>query len=616
MYYYYISNDSWLLCSLDIKKERNYAKRQVENGRLVENNNILELRKNFNALSKKLKFAIAEFENDNMNNLIKNVGPHPVSSRPFWNKINNFRKPKNPSFGGSIKSGNVILDKPKDKANLFGSILKETYSAEQSFPYFNNLFFNKVNIESELITNGTENDSSWEGEVFQSYAHVTTSDIEWFIKRLKNSKSVGYDGISNHMLKNLSPSFMFILRNLINISYTTASLPKDWKNTKIIMIPKKQDGDLKDPSNYRPLSLTSSIAKLAERIVADKLLNYFNKKNSIVPHQSGFRIGRGTHDNLMFLTQKIELALGLNQRICAVYFDISKAFDRVWHNGLLKKLHDLGTCSTIKKLISAFLNGRYGSVFMDGALSETFNIETGVPQGSVLGPLLFSVFINDIPHCNLSDNTFSLLFADDLLSCFRFSGLGKNEGIEQTINLYLRKLEHWLNLWRLKMASDKCCYTFFSKSANLSSRFDLKLYGVNLPYSKENRFLGVIFDESLSFKSNTELIIKKCTSRLNIIKILSHRSWHLAHKTLISLYSCLIRSVFDYTFFNINSLAEGTLKKLQVMQNCALRSIFKNWERGGVTEILHAQANLPKVEERMLVLGSQYLKNVKYDKTH
>ena len=203
------------------------------------------------------------------------------------------------------------------------------------------------------------------------------------------------------------------------------------------------------------------------------------------------------------------------------------------------------------------------------------------------------------------------MFADDLLSCFRFSGLGKNEGIELTINLYLRKLENWLNLWRLKMAPDKCCYTFFSKGANMCTRFDLKLYGINVTYSKENRFLGVIFDEKLIIKSNTELIIKKSTSRLNIIKILSHRSWHLAHKTLISLYSCLIRSVFDYTFFNINSLAEGTLKKLQVMQNCALRSIFKNWERGGVTEILHAQANLPKVEERMFVLGSQYQKNCK-----
>ena len=138
------------------------------------------------------------------------------------------------------------------------------------------------------------------------------------------------------MLKNLSPSFILILRNLMNISYTTATLPKDWKNTKMIMIPKKYDCDLKDPSNFRPLILTSSIAKLAERIVADRLVNYFNKKNSIVSHQSGFRIGRGTHDNLMYLTQKTELALSFNQRICAVYFDISKAFDRVWHNGLLK----------------------------------------------------------------------------------------------------------------------------------------------------------------------------------------------------------------------------------------------------------------------------------------
>ena len=103
---------------------------------------------------------------------------------------------------------------------------------------------------------------------------------------------------------------------------------------------KKYDGDLKDQSNFRPLSLTSSIDKLAERIVADRLVNYFNKKNSIVSHQSGFRKGRGSHDNLMYLTQKTELALSFNQRMCAVYFDISKAFDRVWHNGLLKKLHE------------------------------------------------------------------------------------------------------------------------------------------------------------------------------------------------------------------------------------------------------------------------------------
>ena len=104
----------------------------------------------------------------------------------------------------------LFVNEPSEKANLFGSILKETYSAAQSYPY---LFYCKVNIESELITNSCENDSSWEREVFQNYSNVTTSDVDWFIKRSKNSKSVGFDGLSNYMLKNLSPSFIIILRN-------------------------------------------------------------------------------------------------------------------------------------------------------------------------------------------------------------------------------------------------------------------------------------------------------------------------------------------------------------------------------------------------------------------
>ena len=105
------------------------------------------------------------------------------------------------------------MNEPSEKLNLFGSILKETYSAAPSYPYFDNSFYCKANIESEVITNSCENDSSWEREVFQNYSNVTTSDVDWFIKRSKNSKSVGFDGLSNYMLKNLSPSFIIILRN-------------------------------------------------------------------------------------------------------------------------------------------------------------------------------------------------------------------------------------------------------------------------------------------------------------------------------------------------------------------------------------------------------------------
>ena len=150
--------------------------------------------------------------------------------------------------------------------------------------------------------------------------NITVNDIEWHLKRLKNSKSTGFDNISNIMLKNFSGSFIKLLHKIVDLSFKTAVLPSEWKRTKMIMIPKKYDGDLKDPDNYRPLSLTSSIAKLAERIIENILNRFISHKNIIVPYQSGFRVGRSTHDNLFYLTQKISENLSQNLRSCAIFF--------------------------------------------------------------------------------------------------------------------------------------------------------------------------------------------------------------------------------------------------------------------------------------------------------
>jgi len=353
------------------------------------------------------------------------------------------------------------------------------------------------------------------------------------------------------------------------------------------------------------------VAKFAEKIIADFLERFLIVKNVIVPHQSGFRLGRSTHDNLFFLTQKISETLSLNKRSCAIFFDISKAFDKVWHNGLLYKMNSYGVSATIKKWIAAFLSDRIGFVSMFGVKSESISIETGVPQGSVIGPLLFSMYINDIPSCK-SNNSFSLLFADDLVSCFSFTNTGKLDGIFDQMTRYLKELENWLNRWRLKKSPEKCCYTIFSKSANVKFKFELSMYGGKIPYAKENKFLGVTFDESLSFKTHIDLIVKKISNRLNIIKILSHKSWYLSEKTLINLYCSLIRSVFDYSFFLANSLSNLNLNKLQVIQNCALRSIYKVWFRGGVSDILHVKANIPRVIDRMYLLGNNFLKRCKF----
>ena len=383
---------------LEIINFRKAVKKELD---ILKKANIFDraLKKTYNSLTQEFKKAKSKFENEIMQNLIDRVGPNPTSSRQFWARINSFRKPASNKASGSLISNNLEFVEPKDKANLFAKRLETIYSASNFDSNFDRIFFASVNSNINTLIN---KDSAHGGNLQQSSSfdmqeNISLNDVQWHLKRLRNSKSTGFDKISNIMLKNLNHSFVNLLHKIVNIAFKTAVLPIEWKKNKIIMIPKKYDGDLKDPDNYRPLSLTSSIAKLVERIIENHLNRFISHKNIIVPYQSGFRVGRSTHDNLFYLTQKISENISQNQRSCAIFFDISKAFDKVWHNGLLFKLDKLGVSKTIKKWIASFLSNRFGFVSVDGVYSELVKIETGVPQGSVLGPLLLSLYINDIP---------------------------------------------------------------------------------------------------------------------------------------------------------------------------------------------------------------------------
>ena len=171
-----------------------------------------------------------------------------------------------------------------------------------------------------------------------------------------------------------------------------------------------------------------------------------------------------------------------------------------------------------------------------------------MPQGSVLGPLLFLVYINDVPLTDSKRISYSSLFADDLASIFMFNQPGF---IAKKVNRYLESLVAWLFKWRLKMNASKCCYTIFSGGGNKSQvKFNLKLSDGIIPYSSNPIFLGITFDEHLCFKSHTDGLRQRAIKRLNIIKIFSHKSWKLSHETLKCIYSALIGSLFTYSFFS------------------------------------------------------------------
>jgi len=236
---------------------------------------------------------------------------------------------------------------------------------------------------------------------------------------------------------------------LINLTVEQNIIPQGWKESQITMIPKKK-ANSDNPKDYRPISLTSNIAKLAEKLIAKKIKEFLESNKIIIKQQSGFRHQRQTRDNIFFIVQKIMEQFNRKKKVCAIFFDIGSAFDKNWHIGLITKMVNLKFPQYLINWLSEFLRNRKFRVKCEEYISECFDIAAGVPQGAVLSPILFAIFINDITLLNKKNKDYGLLFADDLVTLNIFKKFGN---IEKHINKYLKQLEICLSKWRLKMAN-------------------------------------------------------------------------------------------------------------------------------------------------------------------
>ncbi len=271
------------------------------------------------------------------------------------------------------------------------------------------------------------------------HSTIIASEITDLINSLTTNKASGPDNINHRLLKNISTSVASPLSLLYNMSINCHEFPSQWKIGHIIPIYKK--GEHCAPSNYRPISLLSCVGKLFERLVFKRMHNYFIDNKLLCKYQSGFMPGHSTQFQLIEIYHQICMSLDKHEDLCMVFCDISKAFDRVWHKGLLFKLKQYGIPTFMIKWFQSYLTNRRQRVCVNSTLSSEQVLHAGVPQGSVLGPFLFLVYINDISeglHC------LTRLFADD-------TSIGSSsmylDNIQDSINIDLNTLNNWAKRW-------------------------------------------------------------------------------------------------------------------------------------------------------------------------
>ena len=281
------------------------------------------------------------------------------------------------------------------------------------------------------------------------------------------------------------------------------------------------------------------------------------EKNILIKQQSGFRKFRQTGDNIILLTQRSQQGFNESKKTLAIFFDIAAAFDKVWHDGLVYKLVKIKLPYYLVKIVQTFLADRKFSVKVGDKTSTLIEIKTGVPQGAVLSPTLFNIFINDAPMRNIinlnnDQKESTCLFADDLAYMISFKNKEKDEA-KNKAQFYLDELNEWVNKWRLSIAPHKSSYIVFSryKKGGTQEKFEIHLDGKMIPEEKAPKFLGIKFDKFLSFKNQVENIKNKAYSRMSILKIMSYdKHMRVNEKVLLRLYKSLTRFFISLRLFN------------------------------------------------------------------
>ena len=367
----------------------------------------------------------------------------------------------------------------------------------------------------------------------------TLAEFHAAASNLSSSIASGPDKVAYPMLKHLPRSGMDFLLHIFNLSWSLHFFPSIWKTSSIIPI-HKMGKPLDSPASFWDISLTSCVSKLFERIILFSLLFFLESNSILSPRQAGFRPGRSTLDQILYLSQSI--SDGFNKprpgsRTILSTIDFSKAFDSVWHPALFHKLISAGLPPCFARWTQSFLSDRRAFVVYQNHKSRSFRVGEGVPQGFVLGPVLFSLFIDGL-LASLPSSISCSRYADDL-AIWSFSPSVPT--VVKTTQGAMFRLERWSDYWCLPLNPSKCEVSFYLVDPHqVSLQPNLLLLSSRLRFNLTPTFLGVTFNRTLSFSKHVSSLKAKFFPRLKALRCISASSCCLSKESLSVLYKSLL----------------------------------------------------------------------------
>nr|XP_042909490.1 uncharacterized protein LOC107438316 [Parasteatoda tepidariorum] len=505
-----------------------------------------------NKLTKVLKRKCQKYRNDNWNDKIAELC---TENQTIWRMAKSLKSSNNRTVNKPIVDNNRNIYSDKDKLTIFANTIENQFKLNQ----------HPTDVDEEDNINNIYDDYQ-KHKIPGPIDTIDQADIINIINKLNNKKAPGEDNVNNKMMKHLTINQINALCNIYNACLMHNIFPNNWKNATIILIA-KPGKDSRIATNFRPISLLPTFGKILERLLLWRLIPHIN---FLPDQQFGFRKDLSTTKQLIRLIDFISDGLYKHETTALLMLDVAKAFDRVWHKALITKLIKQKVPNAFINIIDSYLKNRTFQIKLNDKLSDKRPINAGVPQGSILGPLLYLIYTSDFPISN-DHNYMVAFYADDTAIAIR--SINPNHAA-QKLNENMPDIEEWCSKNKIAINTDKSKLMFIrrrKRSRQVTNK--VCLFSDNIPVVNKADYLGLTLNHRLNWNDHISKIITKSQAAFASMRPLLNSSSKLPLNLKRHLYLSCIRPIFTYACPAWNCITNTQIKKLETLQNKFLRRI-------------------------------------------